>query len=144
MTRSDSYSSRDHHQYRVIQSLAFTTAPGRKFVDTFDGFRKKRDISSYAVADAVSGKEADEGFVLATSLRGRGNVDSSSSSGTTWSLQSSGVGTNRCGLALRVPKRCAQFHATPLFLGIFRDTKSFNTLRPGVSGSMITRRRPRF
>ena len=29
--------ARDNHHYRVIQSLEFTTAPGRKFIDTLDG-----------------------------------------------------------------------------------------------------------
>ena len=58
--------TRDNHHYRVIQSLEFTTAPGRKFIDTLDGFRKKRNVSSYDVAGAVSGKEADEMFGLAT------------------------------------------------------------------------------
>ena len=61
--------ARDNHHYRVIQSLEFTTAPGRKFIDTLDGFRKKRNVSSYDVAGAVSDKEADEMFKLATSLR---------------------------------------------------------------------------
>jgi hypothetical protein len=61
--------TRDNHHHRVIQSLEFTTAPGGKFIDTLDGFRKKRNVSSYDVAGAVSDKEADEMFVLATSLR---------------------------------------------------------------------------
>jgi hypothetical protein len=52
-----------------IQSLEFTTAPGRKFIDTLDGFRKKRNVSSYDVAGTVSDKEADEMFKLATTLR---------------------------------------------------------------------------
>src|SRR5271157_2660097 len=60
--------SRDHHHYRV-QSLEFTTAPVRKLIDTFDGFRKKRNVSSYDVAGTVSDKEADDMFKLATSLR---------------------------------------------------------------------------
>jgi hypothetical protein len=34
-----------------------------------DGFRKKRNMSSYNVSGAVSDKEADEMFKLATSLR---------------------------------------------------------------------------
>jgi len=34
--------ARDNHHYRVIQSLEFTTAPGRKLIDAFDGFRKPR------------------------------------------------------------------------------------------------------
>ena len=53
----------------MIQSLEFTIAPGRKFIDTLDGFRKKRNVSSYDVAGAVSDKEADEMFKLATTLR---------------------------------------------------------------------------
>ena len=43
--------------------------PGRRFIDTFDGFRKKRNVSSYDVAGSVSDKEADEMLKLATSLR---------------------------------------------------------------------------
>jgi hypothetical protein len=61
--------TRDNHHYRVIQSLEFTTAPGRKFIDTFDGFRKKRNVSSYDLAGSVSDKEADEMLKLALSLR---------------------------------------------------------------------------
>jgi hypothetical protein len=62
--------TRDNHHYRVIQSLEFTTAPGQKVIDTFDGFRKKRNISSYDLAGAVSDREADEMLKLAMSLRG--------------------------------------------------------------------------
>jgi hypothetical protein len=61
--------SRDNHHYRVIQSLEFTTNPGQKVIDTFDGFRKKRNVSSYDVAGAVSDREALEMFKLATYLR---------------------------------------------------------------------------
>src|ERR1017187_1339484 len=61
--------ARDHHHYRVIQSLEFTTAPGQKFIDTLDGFRKKRNVSSYDLAGAVSDKESDEMLKLATGLR---------------------------------------------------------------------------
>jgi hypothetical protein len=61
--------TRDNHHFRVIQSLEFTIAPGRKFIDTLDGFRKKRNMSSYDIAGAVSDKEADEMFRLAVSLR---------------------------------------------------------------------------
>jgi hypothetical protein len=61
--------SRDNHHYRVIQSLEFTISPGRKFIDTLDSFRKKRNVSSYDVAGSVSDKEAEEMFALATSLR---------------------------------------------------------------------------
>lgn len=61
--------SRENHHYRVIQSLEFTTAPGAGFIATFDGFRKKRNLSSYDLAGAVSDKEADEMFRLAARLR---------------------------------------------------------------------------
>ena len=62
--------TRDNHHYRVIQSLEFTTAPDRRVIDTFDGFRKKRNISSYDLAGSVSDKEAGEILKLAISLRG--------------------------------------------------------------------------
>lgn len=61
--------TRDNHHYRVIQSLEFTTAPDRRVIDTFDAFRKKRNVSSYDLAGSVSDKEADEMLKLATSLR---------------------------------------------------------------------------
>jgi len=61
--------ARDNHHYRVIQSLEFTIVPGRKVIDTFDGFRKKRNVSSYDVAGSVSDKEADEMLRLAGILR---------------------------------------------------------------------------
>ncbi len=62
--------TRDNHHYRVIQSLDFTTAPDRRVIDTLDGFRKKRNISSYDLAGSVSDKEAGEMLKLAISLRG--------------------------------------------------------------------------
>jgi hypothetical protein len=61
--------ARDNHHYRVIQSLEFTTAPSTKLIATFDGFRKKRNVSSYDIAGSVSDKEADEILKLATGLR---------------------------------------------------------------------------
>jgi hypothetical protein len=61
--------TRDNHHYRVIQSLEFTTAPGGKVIATFDGFRKKRNVSSYDLAGSVSDKEAGEMLALATRLR---------------------------------------------------------------------------
>ena len=60
---------RESHHHRVIQSLEFTLAPEHKLIDTFDRFRKKRNISSYDVAGAVSDKEAHEMYELAVSLR---------------------------------------------------------------------------
>ena len=61
--------SRDNHHYRVIQSLEFTINPGKKTVDAFDGFRKKRNLSSYDLAGAVSDKETHEMFKLAARVR---------------------------------------------------------------------------
>jgi hypothetical protein len=61
--------SRESHHHRVIQSLEFTLAPERKLIDTFDRFRKKRNISSYDVTGAVSDKEAHEMYELAVNLR---------------------------------------------------------------------------
>jgi hypothetical protein len=63
--------SRESHHHRVIQSLEFTLAPERKLIDTFDRFRKKRNISSYDIAGAVSDKEAHEMYELAATLRAR-------------------------------------------------------------------------
>jgi hypothetical protein len=61
--------ARENHHYRVIQSLEFTLAPGGNVIDTFDGFRKKRNVSSYDAAGRVSEREADEMLRLAASLR---------------------------------------------------------------------------
>src|SRR5208283_2622326 len=61
--------TRDNHHYRVIQSLAFTLAPGGKLIDTFNGFRKKRNVSSYDAAGSLSDKEAEEMIKPATNLR---------------------------------------------------------------------------
>ena len=61
--------SRDNHHYRVIQSLEFTVGVARKQVDIFDGFRKKRNVSSYDLAGTVSDREAEEMFKLAREVR---------------------------------------------------------------------------
>lgn len=61
--------SRDNHHYRVIQSLELTIGARRKQVDTFDGFRKKRNVSSYDLSGTVSQKEADEMLKLAAEIR---------------------------------------------------------------------------
>jgi hypothetical protein len=61
--------SRDNQHYRVIQSLEFTIAAGRRQIDTFDGFRKKRNVSSYDLSGTISEKEADEMFKLAVEIR---------------------------------------------------------------------------
>ena len=64
----------DGHRDRVIQSLEFTIGPGQKVIDTFDGFRKKRNISTYDITVAVSEREADEMRGLANMLRSRVEV----------------------------------------------------------------------
>src|SRR5579863_3451963 len=63
--------TRESHHHRVIQSLEFTLDPERKMIDTFDTFRKKRNISSYDVAGSVSDNEAKEMHELAAALRTR-------------------------------------------------------------------------
>jgi hypothetical protein len=71
LTAAGYRASRDSHHHRVIQSLEFTLAPERKMIDTFDSFRKKRNMSSYDVAGSVSDKEAHEMFELAAALRAK-------------------------------------------------------------------------
>jgi hypothetical protein len=61
--------ARENHHYRVIQSLEYTIAPGKKLIDTLDAFRKKRNLSSYDIADSVSDSEAAEMLTLATRVR---------------------------------------------------------------------------
>lgn len=61
--------TRESHHFRIIQSLEFTTAPGTRFIATFDGFRKKRNVSSYDAAGTVSDMEADEMLQVATNIR---------------------------------------------------------------------------
>jgi hypothetical protein len=60
---------REAHHYRAIQSLAFTIGASTDLVDQLDGFRKKRNISDYERAGAVSDQEAREMLILAKRLR---------------------------------------------------------------------------
>jgi len=60
---------REAHYYRAIQSLAFTIGASTDLVDQLDSFRKKRNISDYERAGAVSEHEAREMLALAKSLR---------------------------------------------------------------------------
>jgi hypothetical protein len=57
------------HHYRAIQSLAFTIGASTDLVDQLDSFRKKRNISDYERAGAVSDHEAKEMLTLAKTLR---------------------------------------------------------------------------
>lgn len=61
--------TRDNHHFRIIQSLEFTLASGAKLIGAFDAFRKKRNLTSYDLAGAISDAEADEMFILASNLR---------------------------------------------------------------------------
>ena len=61
--------SREAHHYRVIQSLAYTIKTDERLITQLDKFRKKRNISGYERAGAVSIQEAKEMFVLARNLR---------------------------------------------------------------------------
>jgi len=62
-------SGREAHHYRAIQSLAFTIGASTDLVDQLDGFRKKRNISDYERAGAVSEQEAMEMLTRARTLR---------------------------------------------------------------------------
>jgi HEPN domain-containing protein len=61
--------ARDAHHYRVIQSLAYTIKADERLITQLDKFRKKRNISDYERAGAVSEQEAKEMFTLAENLR---------------------------------------------------------------------------
>lgn len=61
--------SREAHHLRVIQSLGLTIGAEKDLVITFDGFRKKRNISDYERAGLVSDTEAEEMIALAALLR---------------------------------------------------------------------------
>src|SRR4030067_519824 len=61
--------ARDAHHYRVIQSLAYTINADVRVIAQLDKFRKKRNISGYERAGAVSAQEVKEMFALAKNLR---------------------------------------------------------------------------
>ena len=61
--------SREMHHYRVIGSLTYTIGAKSDLIDKLDKFRKKRNISDYEIAGAVSEGEAKEMFQLAKELR---------------------------------------------------------------------------
>jgi hypothetical protein len=60
---------KDAHHYRVIQSLRFTVRTEDKIIQTLDAFRKKRNISEYNHAGAITAIELEEISVLAGNLR---------------------------------------------------------------------------
>jgi hypothetical protein len=55
--------------YRVVQSLRFTIAFSPAEIDRLDAFRKKRNLSNYTRAGAVSDQEAEEMAALAREVR---------------------------------------------------------------------------
>jgi hypothetical protein len=61
--------SRAAHHYRVIQSLAFTLNLPTAELDTFDGFRRKRNVADYERAEVVSETEVEDMIALAQQLR---------------------------------------------------------------------------
>ena len=61
--------AREAHHYRVIQSLAYTIGLDSAVIAQLDGFRKKRNISDYERAGAVSDVEVREMISLAEKLR---------------------------------------------------------------------------
>ena len=61
--------AREAHHYREIQSLAYTIKADPALIAQLDKFRKKRNISGYERAGAVSEQEAKEMFGLAKNLR---------------------------------------------------------------------------
>ena len=60
--------SRDQHHYRVIQSLRETLGTEIKVVNTFDVFRKKRNIAGYERIGLVSDADAEAIRALAIKL----------------------------------------------------------------------------
>jgi len=60
---------RASQHYRVIQSLEFTLGLPADTIRKFDVFRKKRNITDYERADAISETEAEEVRELAQMLR---------------------------------------------------------------------------
>lgn len=61
--------SREMHHFRVVGSLAHTISARAELINKLDKFRKKRNISDYEIAGAVSHGEAKEMLRLAKELR---------------------------------------------------------------------------
>lgn len=52
--------TRESHHYRVIQSLELTVRKDAKFIQNFDAFRKKRNVSNYDIGGGISNREVEE------------------------------------------------------------------------------------
>lgn len=61
--------SREQHHYRVIQSLRETLRTDAKTINTFDAFRKKRNLLGYERIGLASDADAAAMRALAVSLR---------------------------------------------------------------------------
>jgi uncharacterized protein (UPF0332 family) len=61
--------AKDAHHYRVIQSLRFTLGAEDRIIQKLDAFRKKRNISEYNHAGAITSIELDEMIALAENIR---------------------------------------------------------------------------
>jgi len=61
--------ARESHHFRAIQSLAFTLGSDAALIAQLDAFRKKRNISDYERAGAVSAQDAGEMIDLAKRVR---------------------------------------------------------------------------
>lgn len=59
----------ESHHHRAIQSLAFTVKCDPSLIAKLDKLRKKRNVTEYERAGAVSAQEADEMIRTAKSLR---------------------------------------------------------------------------
>ncbi len=62
-------SARGSHHYRVILSLEYTMGLDTRAVNALDAFRKKRNVSEYNHAGAITEKEIDEIIALAERIR---------------------------------------------------------------------------
>jgi HEPN domain-containing protein len=57
------------YHFRTLRSLTFTIEAETDIIDQLDVFRKKRNISDYERAGAISNREAEEMLALAKTLR---------------------------------------------------------------------------
>jgi hypothetical protein len=60
--------SRDRSHERAIESLRYTLKTKRSTIDVLDAVRRKRNLSNYERAGAVSQSEADELYQIARDL----------------------------------------------------------------------------
>lgn len=64
-------SSEKGHHYRLVESLRYTAEVPGSDVDLLQRMKKKRHVSDYEVAGAVSDREAEEMYELAKRVRDR-------------------------------------------------------------------------